>query len=154
MAAPDAACRPRVEPQKADFADASRPPYFITLSTGCSSHFPNRFFCGTVFTLDAVGNFSVLHRFDCFDGARPYPRLVRDGVGNPYGTTESGGAYPCYFGTLFKVGMTGGFSVLHSFTGGADGGSPQAGLTQDAAGNLYGAVPYDGASGFGARSSS
>src|SRR5437879_2153316 len=51
MAAPDAACRPRVEPQKADFADASRPPYFITLSSGCSSHFPNRFFCGTVFTL-------------------------------------------------------------------------------------------------------
>jgi len=83
MVAPDAACRPRVEPQKADFADASRPPYFITPSTGCSSHFPNRFFCGTVFTLDAVGNFSVLHRFDCFDGARPYPRLVRDGVGNP-----------------------------------------------------------------------
>jgi len=86
----------------------------------------------------------------------PDPTHVWSGTGwvTLYGTTELGGAYPCYFGTLFKVGMTGGFSVLHSFTGGADGGSPQAGLTQDAAGNLYGAVPYDGASGFGARSSS
>jgi uncharacterized repeat protein (TIGR03803 family) len=115
----------------------------------CSSRFPNRFFCGTVFKLDAVGNFSVLHRFDYFDGARPYAGLVRDGVGNLYGTTESGGAYPHYFGTLFKVGTTGGFSVLHSFTGGADGGFP-GGLTQDAAGNLYGSVGYDGVFGFGA----
>jgi hypothetical protein len=31
--------------------------------------------------------------------------------------------------------------VLYSFTGGADGGSPQAGLIFDAAGNLYGTAP-------------
>ena len=30
------------------------------------------------------------------------------------------------------------FLVLHNFTGGPDGGNPQAGLTMDAAGNLYG----------------
>lgn len=30
------------------------------------------------------------------------------------------------------------FTVLHSFTGGGDGGQPEAGLTMDAAGNLYG----------------
>jgi hypothetical protein len=29
-------------------------------------------------------------------------------------------------------------TVLHTFTGGADGGEPQAGLTMDRAGNLYG----------------
>ena len=30
------------------------------------------------------------------------------------------------------------FKVLHNFTGGADGGNPEAGLTMDKAGNLYG----------------
>ena len=35
-------------------------------------------------------------------------------------------------------------AVLHTFTGGADGGSPFAGLTMDKAGNLYGTAHYDG----------
>ena len=30
------------------------------------------------------------------------------------------------------------FTVLHNFTGGADGARPYAGLTKDAAGNFYG----------------
>lgn len=30
------------------------------------------------------------------------------------------------------------FSVLHTFTGGSDGGGPYGGLTEDAAGNFYG----------------
>ncbi|MGA8763788.1 MAG: choice-of-anchor tandem repeat GloVer-containing protein [Candidatus Sulfotelmatobacter sp.] len=34
--------------------------------------------------------------------------------------------------------------VLYSFTGGADGGAPIAGLVRDAAGNLYGATPGGG----------
>jgi len=34
------------------------------------------------------------------------------------------------------------FTVLHTFTGGADGGSPYAGLTQDSAGNFYGTTAY------------
>jgi len=36
------------------------------------------------------------------------------------------------------------YIVLHSF-GGADGGGPWGGLTQDAAGNLYGTTTYGGA---------
>jgi uncharacterized repeat protein (TIGR03803 family) len=36
------------------------------------------------------------------------------------------------------------FSVLHKFRGGTDGAQPQAGLTRDAAGNLYGTTPYGG----------
>jgi uncharacterized repeat protein (TIGR03803 family) len=36
------------------------------------------------------------------------------------------------------------FSVLYSFTGGADGGSPQAGLIEDANGNLYGTAIQGG----------
>ena len=36
------------------------------------------------------------------------------------------------------------YKVLHDFTGGADGGAPQAGLTIDAAGNLYGTASFGG----------
>jgi uncharacterized repeat protein (TIGR03803 family) len=36
------------------------------------------------------------------------------------------------------------FTVLHSFTGGKDGGQPYAGLISDAAGNLYGTTQFGG----------
>ena len=36
------------------------------------------------------------------------------------------------------------FTVLHSFTGGKDGGQPSAGLVSDAAGNLYGTTEFGG----------
>jgi len=41
------------------------------------------------------------------------------------------------------------FTVLHSFTGGTDGASPQGGLVRDKAGNLYGTTASGGASGNG-----
>lgn len=41
-------------------------------------------------------------------------------------------------------------TTLYTFTGGADGGSPYAGLIQDAAGNLYGATFAGGAASLGA----
>ncbi len=40
------------------------------------------------------------------------------------------------------------YQVLHSFTGGADGGRPQSGLTMDAKGNFYGTAS-SGGSGYG-----
>ncbi len=39
------------------------------------------------------------------------------------------------------------FTVLHSFTGGQDGGQPYAGLTMDKAGNLYGTTAFGGGCG-------
>ena len=39
------------------------------------------------------------------------------------------------------------FTVVHAFTGGADGGNPFAGLTADRAGNFYGTTAYGGHTG-------
>ncbi len=39
------------------------------------------------------------------------------------------------------------YTVIHNFTGGPDGATPMAGLTQDGAGNLYGTAAYGGNSG-------
>ncbi len=44
--------------------------------------------------------------------------------------------------TMFAQAQT--FTVLHNFTGGQDGKTPNTGLTMDRAGNLYGTTSYGG----------
>jgi uncharacterized repeat protein (TIGR03803 family) len=39
---------------------------------------------------------------------------------------------------VYKLDAAGQETVLHTFTGGTDGGTPNAGLVRDSAGNLYG----------------
>jgi uncharacterized repeat protein (TIGR03803 family) len=106
------------------------------------------FGCGTVFKLTPEGTETVLYNFcslaNCADGATPGSGpLVRDSKGNMYGTTDEGGSSrngcnggSC--GVVFKLDIAGKETVLYSFSGGADGGVPVAGLVRDGAGNLYG----------------
>jgi uncharacterized repeat protein (TIGR03803 family) len=102
---------------------------------------------GTAVTLRAqstdeptVATYHLLYSFhNSPDGCVPFAGpLVQDASGNLYGTTYSGGAFG--YGTVFKVTPGGTETVLHRFAGPpSDGGSPQfAGLTLDAAGNVYG----------------
>jgi uncharacterized repeat protein (TIGR03803 family) len=91
-----------------------------------------------------AGTFKVLYRFKgTVDGGTPSGSLIQDANGNLYGTTYFGGTGTCNdfngsgCGTVFKLDITGKFTVLHSFTAGADGAHP-AGLIIDAKGNLYG----------------
>jgi uncharacterized repeat protein (TIGR03803 family) len=73
-----------------------------------------------VFKLDTTGTETVLHSFTGgADGGNPYAGVIRDPAGNLYGTTYSGGASGQ--GVVFKLDTTGTETVLHSFTGGADG---------------------------------
>ncbi len=105
--------------------------------------------CGTVFKLDTAGKETVLHSFagSPQDGSFSESGLVRDAQGNLYGTTPEGGAYGN--GTVFKVDTTDKYSVLYSFSGGADGGNPTAVLVLDQQGNLYGTTRGGGAYGNG-----
>jgi len=92
--------------------------------------------------------FKVLYNFTgSADGGSPYGSLVRDTVGNLYGTTEAGGAAGA--GTVFKVNKGGTYTVLYRFKGGPDGANPYVGVIRDAAGNLYGTTANGGASGLG-----
>jgi len=102
--------------------------------------------CGFVFKLDKNLRETVLHKFSGTpDGYYPIGPLVEDSAGNLYGTTQSGGTSG--LGSVFKVDKTGKETVLYSFTGGSDGCAPDAGLTMDTSGNLYG-VTIQGGNGF------
>jgi uncharacterized repeat protein (TIGR03803 family) len=107
---------------------------------------------GVVYEVDTTGHETVLYTFTGgADGANPYAGVALDSAGNLYGTTQYGGvaAGKSGSGVVYKVDTTGHETVLHTFTGGADGGGPYAGVALDSAGNLYGTTYYDGASGGG-----
>lgn len=101
------------------------------------------FFAGVVYKVDQKGNETVLYNFTGgADGAYPESPLVLDRAGNLYGTTTQGGSANA--GVVFKVDPGGNETVLHNFTGGADGIIPAGGLTLDRAGNLYGTTGQGG----------
>ncbi len=109
-----------------------------TASAGGSSNH------GVVFKFNSSGE-TVLYNFNGgSDGSSPQGVLIRDGSGNLYGTTYYGGSSAS--GTVYGISAAGKEEVLYSFTGGADGGNPQAGLVRDSGGNLYGTTTVGGAS--------
>ena len=78
------------------------------------------------------------------DGATPQAGLVQASDGYFYGTTCFGGANDS--GTVFRISTDGKLTNLWSFTGGADGCHPQAGLVEGRDGNLYGTTLEGGTS--------
>ena len=103
---------------------------------------------GAVFQMSGRGTQKVLHSFQGgADGATPNGGVIDDAKGTLFGTTTAGGAAGA--GTVYSLrGQT--ETVLYSFAGGtSDGMAPQAGLVQDASGNLYGTTTAGGAAGNG-----
>jgi uncharacterized repeat protein (TIGR03803 family) len=101
---------------------------------------------GTVFKIDTSGNETLLYNFTGgADGGFPEQgKLALDAAGNLYGTTGSGGTSG--FGVVFKLDAAAGGNetIVHTFTGGLDGGWPHAGVVLDLAGNLYGTTQTGG----------
>jgi uncharacterized repeat protein (TIGR03803 family) len=96
----------------------------------------------------------VIHEFNSTKGGNPIAQLVFDSSGNLYGTAETGGPAKCTSdcGVVFKLyKVTGGWAetVLHSFRGKTDAGSPLAGVVLDGAGNIYGTTYAGGGTGCG-----
>src|SRR5579863_7718531 len=121
--------------------DAAGSQYGTTTAGGASG-------LGTVFKITTKGKEIVLHSFaGGTDGANPESSLVMDAAGDLYGTTNGGGASGA--GTVFKITRYNKETVLYSFAGGTDGANPEAALTMDAAGNLYGTTTAGGSSGNG-----
>ena len=90
---------------------------------------------GTVFEIDRTGAERVVYSFTGgVDGANPDAPLVLDAKGNLYGTTYAVGSSG--EGTVFEIDTDGSETVLHSFSGGADGANPGSAVVFDTKGNL------------------
>lgn len=84
----------------------------------------------------------VLHSFTGgADGNQPAAGVIRDAAGNLYGTTYYGGATG--WGVVYRINTSHRLKVLYTFTGGTDGGRPNAGVVRDSRGNLM-APPSSG----------
>jgi uncharacterized repeat protein (TIGR03803 family) len=96
---------------------------------------------GTVFKITTNGVLTTLRAFTGgSDGSTPKAALIQAADGNLYGTAFDGGANSA--GTVFRMGVNGGFTTLHAFNWN-DGGNPFAPLIQTTDGNFYGTT-YNG----------
>ena len=117
---------------------------------------------GTVFKLTPVpgGTWTetVIFNFsDGTDGGQPQAGVIMDSAGNLYGTTTAGGDPMCapiygFCGVIFELSPnsdgTWSETILHNFEG-PEGHHPEAALTMDSAGNLYGSTVNGGTGGYG-----
>jgi uncharacterized repeat protein (TIGR03803 family) len=110
--------------------------------------------CGVAFRIDRYGEESILYSFKGgADGFGVASGLIRNGAGDFYGTTVAGGdanpvctgdGPPGTCGTIYKIDRHGNHTVLHRFTGGADGYAPYGSLARDWRGDLYGVTSNGG----------
>ena len=89
---------------------------------------------------------STLHAFTT---ANPVGTVTPDAAGNLYGALDwtsacQPGKTAANCGVIFKLNSSGKETVLHQFSGLANGASPVAPLTRDVAGNLYGVTKEGG----------
>jgi uncharacterized repeat protein (TIGR03803 family) len=111
---------------------------------------------GTVFAINQLSGFSLVHSFSLFDGVYPFAGLTNLN-GTFYGTTSQGGfvgerccppRLQLGRGTIYSLTSSGTLTTLHTFTG-PDGAQPFSGLVADSSGNLYGVTYFGGAFGAG-----
>jgi uncharacterized repeat protein (TIGR03803 family) len=90
---------------------------------------------------------TIVYRFGGADGDVPNGEVVFDQTGNIYSTTQGGGGLACNCGVVYKLTPSNGSwteHILYSFTGAADGASPNGTLIFDSNGSLYGTTLLGG----------
>lgn len=105
--------------------------------------------CASGYTLHVLHDFSALnnHGYNA-DGIRPGGTLASDGMGHLYGTTQGGGTGGG--GTLFEYDLTTQtFTTLLDFNYTDTGAYPNAGVTLDGQGHIYGTTTEGGTNGDG-----
>ena len=96
----------------------------------------------------ATSTLTTLYSFTGAEGAFPQAGLTLNN-GALFGTTYTGGLG---WGTVFELSNSGGawsINQLYSFTGGADGANPQAGVIFNSSGVIFGTTEQGGAWGYG-----
>ncbi len=154
----------------AELLQASDGNFYGTTQYGGSGLCPNTgeggyLGCGTIFRINGkTGVETVIFNFpfdtatnSAPDGAFPTAGLIQGKDGALYGVAQEGGigsGYGCNgiygCGTLFRISLTGTFTLLHHFCGEAsctgidEGGQPSNHLVQTADGTLYGVTSEGG----------
>lgn len=113
--------------------------------------------CGTIYESDTSGDVTTLYSFSGTDGAYPVASLTQTPSGVWYGTTVYGGlntsecavggtSTPAGCGTVFNFSASTGFTSIYSFGpfNSSLGVGPDASLTEDSSGVLYGANEVGG----------
>jgi uncharacterized repeat protein (TIGR03803 family) len=99
--------------------------------------------CGYVYEVSPpssghLWNLSILHEFNCTDGAGAAYGLTFDAAGNLYGGTHNGGSFDEGVAYELSPGASGWtYTVLHEFST-PEGNGPQTALVFDKNGNLFG----------------
>jgi len=128
-------------PQAGVIFDSSGNLYGTTVDGGANGF-------GTVYEI-AKGSTAItdIASFKFANGATPQAGVTFDSSGNLYGTTGQGGANSD--GVVYEIANgSAAITDLASFNG-TNGVFPQAGVTFDSSGNLYGTTVDGGANGFG-----
>lgn len=104
---------------------------------------------GSVFEFTPNGNGWAEHNLHGFgtglDGQFPEGNLLVDASEDLFGVTHNGGSYG--YGMVYEISLESGNwveTVLHNFSGGADGGVSTANLVADGSGKIYGTATYGG----------
>jgi len=108
--------------------------------------------CGSVFRVDRVGRFEVVHRFRASEMCAPQGGVTFGPDGALYGTAgQTRGSAINEGGAVFRLAPDGTLKVLHSFGQARrdEGAGPNAGVVFGADGALYGTTINDGAHGAG-----
>jgi uncharacterized repeat protein (TIGR03803 family) len=90
---------------------------------------------GTVFRVDASGNYQVLHSFD-LSSFEPAGQLIQARDGSFYGTTLQNSA-------VFNIDTAGNFRLVHVFDPLSEGSYPAHGVMQASDGYFYGTTDRD-----------